>query len=134
MCTYRQVKVEHQRPASNLQPLSILKWKWDDIAMDFVVGLSRTPNGNNSIWVIVDRLTKSAHFLLVTNINTLGKLTQLYMKEIVRLHGIPKIIVSNQNPSHLWKRLKMAPYEALYGRKCRSPLYWDEVGKASFLG
>ena len=61
MC--QQVKVEHQRPAGSLQPLVIPKWKWEHITMDFVIGLPRTLGGNNAIWVIVDRLTKSAHFL-----------------------------------------------------------------------
>ena len=53
--TCRQVKAEHQRPAGMLQPLPIPEWKWDDITMDFVVGLPRTPSGKNSVWVIVDR-------------------------------------------------------------------------------
>ena len=66
--------------------------------MDFVVGLPRTPSGKNSVWVIVDWLTKSAHFLPVNNTDSLGKLTRLYVKEIVRLHGIPKSIVSDRDP------------------------------------
>ena len=79
--------------------------------MDFVVGLSRTPSGKNSIWVIVDRLTKNAHFLPVNNTDSLGKLTRLYVKEIVRLHGIPKSIVSDRDSrftSHFWKSLQAA--------------------------
>ena len=63
--TYRRVKVEHQRPAGLLQPLHIPVWKWDKISMDFIVGLPKTPNGHDSIWVIVDRLTKVAHFIPV---------------------------------------------------------------------
>ena len=66
--------------------------------VNFVVGLPRTPSGKNSVWVIVDRLMKSAHFLPVNNTDSLGKLTRLYVKEIVRLHGIPKSIVSNWDP------------------------------------
>ena len=79
--------------------------------MDFVVGLPRTPSGKNSIWVIVDRLTKSAHFLPVNNTDSLGKLTRLYVKEIVRLHGIPKSIVSDRDlrfTSQFWKSLQAA--------------------------
>lgn len=70
-----QVKGKHQRPTGRLQDFSIPKWKWDDIDMDFVMGLQRKPNEKNFVWVIVDQLTKSAHFLLITNIDTLGKLT-----------------------------------------------------------
>ena len=79
--------------------------------MDFVVGLLRTPSGKNSVWVIVDRLTKSAHFLPVNNTDSLGKLTRLYVKEIVRLHAIPKSIVSDRDPrftSQFWKSLQAA--------------------------
>ena len=61
MC--QQVKAEHQRLAGSLQPLSIPEWKWEYITMDFVIGLPRTLGSNNAIWVIVDRLTKSTHFL-----------------------------------------------------------------------
>ena len=67
--TCRRVKAEHQRPAGRLQPLPIPEWKWDDISMDFVVDLPRNPSGKNSVWVIVDRLTKSAHFLPIINID-----------------------------------------------------------------
>jgi hypothetical protein len=64
--TYRRVKADHLRPAKNLQPLSIPEWKWENICMDFIVGLSRTSCGYNSIWVIVDRLTKLAHFIPIS--------------------------------------------------------------------
>ena len=60
---FQQVKAEHQRSAGLLQPLPILEWKWENIAMDFVTALPRSPKGHNAIWVIVDRLTKSAHFI-----------------------------------------------------------------------
>ena len=79
--------------------------------MDFFVGLPRTPSGKNSIWVIVDRLTKSAHFLPINNTDSLGKLTRLYVLEIVRLHGVPKSIVSDRDlrfTSHFWKSLQAA--------------------------
>jgi hypothetical protein len=61
----RRIKAEHQRPAGLLQPLQIPRWKWDEIGMDFIVGLPRTRAGYDSIWVVVDRLTKSAHFIPV---------------------------------------------------------------------
>jgi hypothetical protein len=64
----RRVKADHLRPAGNLQPLSIPEWKWKNIFMDFIVGLPCTSRGYNSIWVIVDRLTKSAHFIPVSTI------------------------------------------------------------------
>ena len=71
-----------------LQPLPIAKWKWDHVTMDFVIGLSRTQQKKDSIWVIVDRLTKSAHFLAMRVTNSILALSKLYMKEIVRLHGV----------------------------------------------
>jgi hypothetical protein len=66
--TCRRVKVDHLRPPRNMQPLSIPEWKWENICMDFIVGLPLTSRGYNSIWVIVDRLTKSAHFIPVYTI------------------------------------------------------------------
>ncbi|GJV24335.1 putative reverse transcriptase domain-containing protein [Tanacetum coccineum] len=79
--TYPKVKVEHQKP-SRQQP-EIPVWKWERITMDFVSGLPRTPSGYDTIWVIVDRLTKSAHFLPMKKTDIIEKLTQLYLKEIV---------------------------------------------------
>ncbi|XP_022895226.1 uncharacterized protein LOC111409405 [Olea europaea var. sylvestris] len=79
------VKAEHQRPAGLLNPLDIPEWKWENITMDFVVGFSRSVGGHNAIWVIVDRLTKSAHFLPVEMTFSLDQLARLYIKEIVRL-------------------------------------------------
>ena len=168
--------------------------------MDFVVGLPRTTGQHDSAWIIVDRFTKSAHFLPVKTTYTVEQYAELYVKEIVRLHGAPRSIVSDRDPtftSKFWgslqramgTRLKfstafhpqtdgqsertiqiledmmracvldfggswirylplmefaynnsyqatigMAPYEMLYGRKCRSPLHWDEAGESSFLG
>ncbi|XP_058761197.1 uncharacterized protein LOC131634544 [Vicia villosa] len=196
----QQVKIEHQRPGGMLQPLEIPTWKWDSISMDFIVGLPRTRGGYDSIWVIVDRLTKSAHFLPVKTTHKVIHLARLFIAEIVRLHGVPSSIVSDRDPkftSRFWKMfhkelgtrldmstsnhpqsdgqtertiqtiedmlracileeggswkdhlplvefaynnsyhasLGMAPYEALYGRKSRSPLCWAEVGEKSDLG
>ena len=72
--TCQRVKEEHQKPAGKIQPLPILVWKWDKITMDFVTGLPRTQRQHKAIWVIVDRLMKSAHFLPVSNDDPLDKL------------------------------------------------------------
>ena len=76
-----------------LQPLPIPIWKWEDISIDFVVGLPRTSKGYDSIWVIVDRLTKSAHFLSVDTRYSAKKYAKLYFDQIVTLHGVPLTIV-----------------------------------------
>jgi hypothetical protein len=196
----QQVKAERQKPSGLQQPLQIPVWKWDHITMDFVYSLPRTRDGHDGIWVIVDRLTKSAHFLPVKKTYKLEKLAELYVSEIVRLHGVPESIVSDREPrfvSRFWKELQsalgtrlhfstafhpqtdgqsertiqtledmlrscvmqfrgswdeklhlmefaynnsyhssigMAPYEALYGRQCRTPLCWNEVGEKEFAG
>ncbi|GJV96314.1 reverse transcriptase domain-containing protein [Tanacetum coccineum] len=82
-----KVKAEHQKPSGLLQQPEILVWKWERITMDFVSGLPRTPSRYDMIWVIVDRLTKSAHFLHMKKMDSMEKLTQLYLKEIVRMAG-----------------------------------------------
>ena len=198
--TCQQVKAEHQRPAGLLQPLEIAEWKWEHITMDFVTHLPRTSRKHDAIWVIVDRLTKSAHFLVVRMTFTLEEFCRLYIREIVRLHGVPVSIVSDRDPrftAQFWKSfqkamgtqlsmstafhpqtdgqsertiqiledmlracvldlkgsweehlpliefaynnsyqasIQMAPYEALYGRPCRSPICWTEVGESSITG
>ncbi|XP_070057116.1 uncharacterized protein [Nicotiana tomentosiformis] len=93
---YQQVKAEHQRPGRLVQNIEIPMWKWEMINMDIVVGLPRTPHKFDSILVIVDRLTKSAHFLPVKSTDTSEQYAQLYIKEIVRLHGTPVSIISDQ--------------------------------------
>jgi hypothetical protein len=198
--TCQQVKAEHQRPAGMLKPLLIPKWKWDEIAMDFIVGLPRTPTGEDAIWVVVDRLTKSAHFIPMKVKDPMDKLARLYVQNIVRLHGVPSAIVSDRDShftSRFWQSLQkemgtelkfstafhpqtdgqskrtnqvledmlracvldfkgswiqylpliefaynnsyqatigMPPYEALYGRRCQSPLYWNDIGERQLLG
>ena len=197
MC--HQVKAEHQRPVGLLQPLEIVEWKWEHITMDFVTHFPRTSRKHDAIWVIVDRLTKLAHFLAVRMTFTLEEFCRLYIREIVRLHGGPVSIVSNRDPrftAQFWKSfqkamgtqlsisiafhpqtdgqlertiqiledmlrnvldlkgcweehlpliefaynnsyqesIQMAPYEALYGRPCRSPICWTEVGESSITG
>ena len=79
-----------------LQPLPILVWKWEDISLDFIVGLPRTSSGFDSIWVIVDRLTKSAHFLPVDTRYNAKKYAELYFDWIVTLHGVPLTIISDR--------------------------------------
>ncbi|PKA48705.1 hypothetical protein AXF42_Ash018522 [Apostasia shenzhenica] len=196
----QQVKGEHQRPPDLLQPLSIPIWKWEEVAMDFVVGLPRSQQRHNVIWVIIDRLTKSAHFLPIKATDSTDKLAKIYVDQIVRLHGIPSAIVSDRDPkftSRFWQKvhqafgtklkfstafhpqtdgqtertiqtledllrlcvldfgggwethipliefaynnsyqssIEMAPYEALYGRKCQSPLCWYEGESRATLG
>ncbi|GKB42061.1 putative reverse transcriptase domain-containing protein [Tanacetum coccineum] len=186
--TCAKVKAEHQKPSGLLQQPEIPVWKWERITMDFVSGLPRTPSGYDTIWVIVDRLTKSAHFLPMKKTNSIEKLTRLYLKEIVCRHGVPILIISDRDihfTSNFWSSLqkalgtnldmstayrpqtdgqsertiqtledmlcacvidfgsswdrdlplvefsynnsyhasiKAAPYEALYGSKCRSPI------------
>nr|GEY41668.1 hypothetical protein [Tanacetum cinerariifolium] len=141
------------------------KNKWERITMDFIVCLSRTSSGYDSIWVIVDRLTKSAHFLPVKTTDIMEKLTQLYLKEVVCRHGVPISIISDRDSkftSRFWWSLqealgtgswdrhfplvefsynnsyhtsiKAAPFEALYGWKCRSPVCWSEVGDSQLMG
>ena len=91
-----RVKAIHMKLAGLLQLLSVPDWKWEDISMDFITGLPTTQKGNDSIWVIVDRLTKSAHFLLVKTVFRPPRYVERYIAEIVRLHGIPKTIVSDR--------------------------------------
>jgi hypothetical protein len=93
---------------SLLQPLSVLGWKWDDIVMDFIVRLPTTQRGFDSIWVIVDGLTKSAHFILVKSNYHPHQYDDIYFQQVVRLHGVPKSIVSDRGPqftAHFWERL-----------------------------
>ncbi|GJY78997.1 DNA helicase [Tanacetum coccineum] len=190
--TCQQVKIEHQRASGLLQQLEIPVWKWEKITMDLVTGLPRTLRKNDAIWVVVDRLTKSAHFLPIREGYSASKLAEIFQKEIIRLHGTPVSIVSDRDPrftSQFWKGFQrawgtklnystafhpqtdgqsertiqtledmlrccalewtgnwddylclvefaynnswhasigMAPYEMLYGRKCRYPICWNE--------
>jgi hypothetical protein len=94
--TCRRIKEDHLRPVKNLQPLSIPKWKCENICMDFIVGLSRTSRGHNSIWVIVDRLTKSAHFIPIATTYRVRQYAELYISHIVHYHDIPKTIISDR--------------------------------------
>ena len=109
--TCQRVKVEHQVPIRLLNPLPIPQWKWDNITMDFVSGLPLTQHKHDSVWVIVDKLTKSAHFIPVRMDYSMDRLAELYVKEIVQLHGILLSIVSDRYPrftSRFWKELQLA--------------------------
>ncbi|KAG8503904.1 hypothetical protein CXB51_001877 [Gossypium anomalum] len=183
-----------------LFPVLVPEWKWDRVTMDFVTGLPLTLKKKDAIWVVIDKLTKSAHFIPIRMDYSLDKLAELYISEIVRLHGVPLSIISDRDPrftSRFWKKLqealgtklsfstafhpqtdgqserviqvledmlrccvlefqgswekylplvefaynnsyqsslKMAPYEALYGRKCRTPLYWTELKENQIYG
>ncbi|WVZ76111.1 LOW QUALITY PROTEIN: hypothetical protein U9M48_024113 [Paspalum notatum var. saurae] len=92
----KRVKADHLKPGGMLQPLNIPAWKWEDIHMDFVVGLPRTQKGYDSIWVIIDRFTKSAHFIPVKTCYTAATYAGLYISRIVSLHGIPVTITSDR--------------------------------------
>jgi hypothetical protein len=198
--TCHRVKASHLKSAGVLQPLTIPLWKWDDISMDFIVGLPPTARRKDSIWVIVDRMTKTAHFIAVHTTYSIQDYAELYVDQIVRLHEIPKTIVSDRGTqfvAHFWEQLheslgtrlirsssyhpqtdgqtefvnqivedmlrasimhfdkswdkclllaefsynnsyqaslKMAPFEALYGRRCRTPLNWSETGERTLFG
>ncbi|GKG30508.1 retrotransposable element Tf2, partial [Tanacetum coccineum] len=79
--TCQQVKIEHQRASGLLQPLKIPVWKWDEISMDFVTGLPTTQKRHDAIWVVVDRLTKSAHFLPIRKNYGISKLAEIFRQE-----------------------------------------------------
>jgi hypothetical protein len=198
--TCQRVKAEHQRPAGLLQPLKIPEWKWEEIGMDFIVGLPHTQARYDSIWDIVDHLTKVSHFIAVKTTYFGAKLAELYISRIVCLHRVPKKIVSDrgsQFTSKFWVKLHesmdtklnfssayhlqidgqtemthqiledmlracalkygkswdksqpyaefsynnsyqasivMAPYEALYGRQCRTPLFWSQTEESQIFG
>jgi hypothetical protein len=97
--TCRRVKADHMRSAGLLQPLSIPAWKWEDINMDFIMGLPLTDRMFNSIWVIINRLTKSTHFILVHTCYRAEKYAELYISRILCLHGVSKSIILIEVPS-----------------------------------
>ncbi|WVZ58619.1 hypothetical protein U9M48_008871 [Paspalum notatum var. saurae] len=145
-----QVKADHQKSAGLLQPLPIPTWKWDEVGMDFVTSLPRTKKGNDAIWVIVDRLTKTAHFIpslheaLGTNLDfssayhpqtdgqtkRVNQVMEDMLRSCVLTYGkdwessLPYAEFSYNNGYQA--SLGMAPFEALYGRKCRTSLIWAE--------
>ncbi|GKD57348.1 putative reverse transcriptase domain-containing protein [Tanacetum coccineum] len=167
--TCAKVKAEHQRPSGLLVQPDIPQWKWDKITMDFVMKLPKSSQGYDTIWVIVDRLTKSTIFVPMRETDPMEKLARMYLKEVVTRHGIPISIICDRDPSertiqtlkdmlrdyvidfgkgwvnHLplvefsynncyHASIKVAPFEALYGQKCRSPVCWVEVGEVQLTG
>jgi hypothetical protein len=124
--TCRRVKANHLRPTENLQPLSIPKWKWKNISMYFIVGLPRPSRGYNSIWVIVDRLTKYAHFIPVSTTYRVRQYAELYLSHIVRYHGILKTIISDRGSifvARFWEQL----HECLGTYLIRSSAYHPQT-------
>jgi hypothetical protein len=187
----QKVKDEHRHPTGLLQPLPIPKKKWEVITMDFITGLPKTNKKHDSIMVVVEKLTKAAHFVPVKTTHTMNNIAEIFMKEIARLHEIPRTIISDRVTkftSNLWRglfkgfgtnlnfrtsyhpqtdgktervnqiiedmlrmyvmdkpskredylhlvafaynngyqdSLRVSPFEALYGRKCDTPISWD---------
>ncbi|GJY81410.1 putative reverse transcriptase domain-containing protein [Tanacetum coccineum] len=106
-------------------------WKWGNITMDFVTKLPRTSTGQDTIWVIVDRLTKYAHLLPMKENDSMEKLTRQYLKEVVSKHGVPVLIISDRDgrfTSQFWQSLNKAL------GKCQSPICWAEVRDAQLTG
>ena len=104
----QRVKVEHRHPTSLLQPLPIPEWKWEVVMIDFITALPRTNRQHDSIMVVVEKLTKATHFILVKSTHKAANIEEIYMKEIARLHGVPKAIVSDRDSkftSNFWKGL-----------------------------
>nr|GEU95870.1 reverse transcriptase domain-containing protein [Tanacetum cinerariifolium] len=198
--TCAKVKAEHQNPSGLLVQPDLPEWKWEKITMDLITKLPRTVAGFDTIWVIVDRLTKSAHFLPIKETDSTERLARLYLREIVSRHGVPLSIIFDHDShftSRFWQSLqkalgihldlsttyhpqtdgqsertiqtledmlracvidfengwdrhlplvefsynnsyhtciKAAPFKALYGRKCRSPVCWAEVGETQLTG
>ncbi|GKC79045.1 putative reverse transcriptase domain-containing protein [Tanacetum coccineum] len=107
--TCAKVKVEHQRPSGLLVKPEISQWKWDNITMDFIMKLPKSSQGYETIWVIADRLTKSAIFVPMRETDPMEKLARMYLKEVVTRHGIPVSIICDRNlrfASNFWRSLQ----------------------------
>ena len=104
--TCQQVKIEHQKPSGSMQEFTIPTWKWEEVNMEFMMGLPRTYHQHDSVWFIVDRITKLAYFLPVRTSYSVEDYDKLYIRELVRLHGVPLSVISDrgtQFTSHFWK-------------------------------
>jgi hypothetical protein len=124
--TCQRIKADHLRLVRNLQPLSIPEWKWENICMNFIMGLPRTSRVYNSIWAIMDCLTKSAHFIAVAMTYKVGQYAELYISHIVRYHGIPKTIIFDRGSifvAHFWEQL----HECLGTYLIRSSAYHPQT-------
>ncbi|GKE44137.1 putative reverse transcriptase domain-containing protein [Tanacetum coccineum] len=109
--TCLKVKAEHQIPSGLLRQPEIPVWKWEGIAMDFMTKFPRTSSGHDTIWVIVDQLTKSAHFLPMHEDYKMDRLARLYLNEIVSRHGVPISIISDRDSrftSRFWQSMQKA--------------------------
>ncbi|GJU91819.1 putative reverse transcriptase domain-containing protein [Tanacetum coccineum] len=149
--TCSKIKAEHQKPSGFLQQPEIPEWKWEKITMDFVTKLPKSSSGHDTIWVVVDRLTKSAHFLPIREDYKTEKLAKIYTNEIVARHGVPVSIISDRDgrfTSHLWQafqkswsRTRHVTTQALsvhHSRLCTGenvdpPLYGLKLEKVSLL-
>ncbi|GJW64622.1 putative reverse transcriptase domain-containing protein [Tanacetum coccineum] len=197
--TCSKIKAKHKKPSGLLQEPKIPEWKWEKITMDLVIKLPKSSSKYDAIWVIVDRLTKSAHFLPIRKDYKTKKLARIYINEIVARHDVSMLIISDRDSrltSYLWhalqkalgtrldmsttyhpetdgqsehiiqtlevmlracvmdfggswdthlslvefsynnsyhKSIKCVPFEALYGRKCRSPMIWAKVGESQLI-
>nr|GEZ07982.1 reverse transcriptase domain-containing protein [Tanacetum cinerariifolium] len=123
----RTVKAEHQRPSGLLVQPEIPVWKWDNITMDFVTKLPKSPQGYDTIWVIVDRLTKSEIFAPMRETDPLEKLANLYLNEVGWVNHLPLVDFSYNNSYHA--NIKAAPFEALYGRKVHNTFHVSNLKK-----
>jgi hypothetical protein len=94
--TGRKVNADYMKSGGLLQPLTITEWKWDDISMDFIVGLPMIACKFDSIWVIIDRLSKFAHFIPVNTNCKVQKYAEIYIAHVLCLHGVPKTIISDR--------------------------------------
>nr|GEV57982.1 putative reverse transcriptase domain-containing protein [Tanacetum cinerariifolium] len=109
--TCAKVKAEYQKPSGLLVQPEIPQWKWENITMDFVTKLPKMSTGQDMIWVIVDRLTKSAHFLPMKETDSMDMITRQYLKEVVSRHGVPVSIISDRDiifTSHFWQSIQKA--------------------------
>nr|GFC92261.1 putative reverse transcriptase domain-containing protein [Tanacetum cinerariifolium] len=107
--TCSKIKAEHKKPSGLLQQQEIPEWKWEKMTMDLVTKFLRSSDGYDAIWVIVDRLTKSAHFLPIREDYKMEKLARIFINEIVARHGVPVSIISDRDgrfASHLWQALQ----------------------------
>jgi hypothetical protein len=95
---YQKVKIKNRHPTGLLQPLTIPEWKWKVVTMDFITRFPRTGKLHDSIMVVVDKLTKATHFIPLKTTHKAIEVVDIFMKEVARLHGIPKTIVSNRDP------------------------------------
>jgi hypothetical protein len=93
----QKVKVDHRHPASLLQPFPIPEWKWEVITMDFISKFPRTYKKHDSIMVVVENLTKATHFIPIKSVNKETNIADIFMREVARLHGVPKTIVSDRD-------------------------------------